>query len=122
MLQLLGLGVGSVKHDEYMEAKGEYKDALKDPSLTESELYKIHHHEIDAHLSYLTYWVAGVTILAISGIYAIFLGVGGFFNSIQPQEDHGHDDHHDEHHGSASPIVFSSNASASPTTVNVVLA
>ena len=106
----LGLGVGSVKHDEYMESKDEYKEALKDTSLTEDELYKIHHHEIDAHLSYLTYWVAGVTILAISGIYAIFLGVGGFFNSIQPQEDHGHDDHHDdhhdEHHGSASPIVF----------------
>ena len=38
------------------------------------------------------------------------MGIGGFINLIQPQEDHGHedhhDDHHDEHHGSASPIIF----------------
>jgi cytochrome c oxidase subunit I+III len=39
------------------------------------------------------------------------LGVGGFINSIQPQEEESHgghhgDDHHDEHHGSASPIIF----------------
>ena len=76
------------------------------------ELDHLPQEEIDAHLSYLTYWVAGLTILIISTIYAIFLGIGGFINSIQPQEDHdhhddhGHDDHHDEHHGSASPIIF----------------
>ena len=107
----LGLGVGSLKHDTYYEAKDAYYAAMDDPTVSAEELEHLHHEEIDAHLSYLTYWVAGVTILAITAIYAIFLGIGGFINSIQPQEDHGHDDHghddhHDEHHGSASPIIF----------------
>ena len=107
----LGLGVGSVKHDTYYEAKDTYYAAMDDPTVSAEELENLHLKEIDAHLSYLTYWVAGVTILAITAIYAIFLGIGGFINSIQPQEDHGHDDHghddhHDEHHGSASPIIF----------------
>ena len=106
----LGLGVGSVKHDTYDDAKAAYYEAMDDPTVSESELEHLHHEEIDAHLSYLTYWVAGITILIISAIYAIFLGIGGFINLIQPQEDH-HDDHHDddhheEHHGSASPIIF----------------
>ena len=105
----LGLGVGSVKHDTYDDAKAAYYDAMDDPTVTEAELEHLHHEEIDAHLSYLTYWVAGITILIISAIYAIFLGIGGFINLIQPQDDHHdehHDDHHDEHHGSASPIIF----------------
>ena len=108
----LGLGVGSIKHDTYDEAKYAYYDAMEDPTVTQEQLDHLHHEEIDAHLSYLTYWVAGLTILIISTIYAIFLGIGGFINSIQPQEDHDdhghddHDDHHDEHHGSASPIIF----------------
>ena len=40
-------------------------------------------------------------------VYAAFLGVGGFINSTQPNEEHhdDHDDHH-EHHGSFSPIIF----------------
>ena len=106
----LGLGVGSVKHDTYDDAKAAYYEAMDDPTVSESELEHLHHEEIDAHLSYLTYWVAGITILIISAIYAIFLGIGGFINLIQPQDDH-HDDHHDddhheEHHGSASPIIF----------------
>ena len=106
----LGLGVGSVKHDTYDDAKAAYYEAMDDPTVSESELEHLHHEEIDAHLSYLTYWVAGITILIISAIYAIFLGIGGFINLIQPQEDHHDDhhddDHHDEHHGSASPIIF----------------
>ena len=107
----LGVGVASVKHDTYDEAKTAYYDAIDDPTVSDSELDKLHHEEIDAHLSYLTYRVAGITILVVSFIYAVFLAVGGFINSIQPQEDHGHDDHHgddhhDEHHGSASPIIF----------------
>lgn len=107
----LGLGVGSIKHDAYVDAKDTYYEAMEDPTITQSELDHLHHEEIDAHLSYLTYWVAGMTIMVISFIYAIFLGVGGFINSIQPQEEEGHgdhhgDDHHDEHHGSASPIIF----------------
>ena len=106
----LGLGVGSVKHDTYDDAKAAYYEAMDDPTVSESELEHLHHEEIDAHLSYLTYWVAGITILIISAIYAIFLGIGGFINLIQPQDDHHNDhhddDHHDEHHGSASPIIF----------------
>ena len=106
----LGLGVGSVKHDTYDDAKAAYYEAMDDPTVSESELEHLHHEEIDAHLSYLTYWVAGITILIISAIYAIFLGIGGFINLIQPQDDHHDDhhddDHHDEHHGSASPIIF----------------
>ena len=94
----LGLGVGSIKHDTYDDAKAAYYDAMEDPTVSQAELDHLHHEEIDAHLSYLTYWVAGLTILIISIIYAIFLGIGGFINSIQPQEDHGHDDHgHDDH-------------------------
>jgi cytochrome c oxidase subunit I+III len=110
----LGIGVGGIKHDTYDDAKAAYYEAMDDPTISQDELDHLHHEEIDAHLSYLTYWVAGLTILIISTIYAIFLGIGGFINSIQPQEDHGHDDHghddhddhHDEHHGSASPIIF----------------
>ena len=106
----LGLGVGSVKHDTYDDAKAAYYEAMDDPTVSELELEHLHHEEIDAHLSYLTYWVAGITILIISAIYAIFLGIGGFINLIQPQDDHHDDhhddDHHDEHHGSASPIIF----------------
>ena len=106
----LGLGVGSVKHDTYDDAKAAYYEAMDDPTVSESELEHLHHEEIDAHLSYLTYWVAGITILIISAIYAIFMGIGGFINLIQPQDDHHDDhhddDHHDEHHGSASPIIF----------------
>jgi len=90
----LGLGVATVKHDTYDEAKTAYYDAIDDPTVSDSELDKLHHKEIDAHLSYLTYRVAGITILVVSFIYAVFLAVGGFINSIQPQEDHGHDDHH----------------------------
>ena len=110
----LGLGVGSAKYDTYDSAKTAYYDAMEDPTVTEDELYDLHHVEIDAHLSYLTYWVAGVTTLVICIVYAMFLGVGGFINMMQPQEEHGHDDHHgdhhddhhDEHHGSASPIIM----------------
>ncbi len=115
----LGLGVGSVKHNTYDDAKSVYYQAVDEGGYfddngtfveyTEKQLDDLHHKEIAAHLSYLTYWVAGITILIISVIYAIFLGIGGFINVIQPQDEHHddhHDDHHDEHHGSASPIIF----------------
>ena len=62
-------------------------------------------------LSYLTWRTAGITILLMCVTYMAFIGLGGFMNSIYP-EDHGHDDHgyggdDHEHHGSGSPIVFS---------------
>ena len=67
--------------------------------------------KVDAHLSYLTWRTAGITILLMCVTYMAFIGLGGFMNSIYP-EDHGHDDHgyggdDHEHHGSGSPIVFS---------------
>ena len=69
-----------------------------------------HHHEVEAHLSYLTYRVAGLTILFVGIIFTAFLAISGLLNSSQPDEHHddhhgGHDEH--EHHGSASPIILS---------------
>ncbi len=66
-----------------------------------------HHHEVEAHLSYLTYRVSGLTLLFVSITFAAFLAISGILNSAQPDEEH-HDDHHghEEHHGSASPIIF----------------
>ena len=88
----LGLGVGSVKHNTYDDAKSVYYQAVDEGGYfddngtfveyTEKQLDDLHHKEIAAHLSYLTYWVAGITILIISVIYAIFLGIGGFINVI----------------------------------------
>ena len=71
------------------------------------ELDHLHHEEIAAHLSYLTYRVAGITILLMSITYAAFIGVGGFLNASKPNAEHddGHGDEH-EHHGSSSPIIF----------------
>ncbi|MBJ64203.1 MAG: hypothetical protein CMB55_05365 [Euryarchaeota archaeon] len=64
--------------------------------------------EIDAHLSYLTWITAGKTLLVMMIIYAAFYGISGFYNSIQPEEEHDdhHGDDHEEHHGSASPIMM----------------
>ena len=120
----MGVGVANLKHATYEEAIDEYEDAkyeyetAKAGGASESEMNALkeakeeaHHHEIEAHLSYLTWRTAGVTILLMCITYAAFLGLGGFLNSVYPDEvshdDHGYggDDH--EHHGSGSPIVFS---------------
>ncbi|MCH1540472.1 MAG: heme-copper oxidase subunit III [Candidatus Poseidonia sp.] len=121
----MGVGMANVRHHEYEEAVHEYEDAkhayedAKAANASEDEISQLydlkteaHHHEIDAHLSYLTWRTAGITILLMCGTYASFIGLGGFLNSIQPQDD-GHDSHDDygyggghEHHGSGSPIVF----------------
>ena len=76
-----------------------------------NEKYDAKMDKVDAHLSYLTWRTAGITILLMCVTYMAFIGLGGFMNSIYP-EDHGHDDHgyggdDHEHHGSGSPIVFS---------------
>ena len=42
----LGLGVGSVKHDTYDDAKAAYYDAMDDPTVTEAELEHLHHEEM----------------------------------------------------------------------------
>lgn len=136
----LGVGIANVKHHDYEDAKHDYEEAkdlyytakdaytlaAADENTTEAELSALetekndrkdaydeaHHAEIDAHLSYLTWRTAGVTILLMCITYAAFMALGGFVNSIQPSEDEGHQESHyggddHEHHGSASPIVFS---------------
>ena len=120
----LGVVVADVKHhtweDEeahYYDVKKEWQDAVDAGEIAsddkDAELYKAkeeaHHHEIDAHLSYLTYRVAGLAILFVGIIFTAFLVISGIMNSSRPDEHHddhhGHDEH--EHHGSASPIIFS---------------
>ena len=121
----MGVGVANVKHVaydeaivEYDEAKHAYEAAKVDGVSTDVEIAELkaakeeaHHHEVEAHLSYLTWRTAGITILLMCITYAAFVGLGGFLNSIYPDEvehdNHGYggDDH--EHHGSGSPIVFS---------------
>ena len=100
---------------EYEAAKEVYHARIADGNSLagdETDPYYIamqeaHHHEVEAELSYLNWKVPGVTILVMCLIYAAFIGLGGFVNSVMPDEDHsnGHDEH--EHHGSASPIIFS---------------
>ena len=120
----MGVGVANVKHVAYEDAIHEYEDAkyayqeAKAANASEDEIKALkeakeeaHHHEIEAHLSYLTWRTAGITILLMCITYAAFMGLGGFLNSIYP-DDAGHDDHgyggdDHEHHGSGSPIVFS---------------
>ncbi len=101
--------------DHFHDAERDWEDAVALGTIASdnesAELYiakeAAHHHEIDAHLSYLTYRVAGLTMLFVSIIFTAFLVISGVLNSAQPDEEH-HDDHHghEEHHGSASPIIF----------------
>ena len=101
--------------DHFHDAEKDWKDAVAAGTIEsddeDAELYiakeAAHHHEIDAHLSYLTYRVAGLTLLFVSITFAAFLTISGIINSSQPDDEH-HDDHHghEEHHGSASPIIF----------------
>ena len=126
---VLGVGIADQKHhtweDEhhhYEDAKKEGQEAVAAGSITgddhDSELYiakeEAHNDEIAAHLSYLTFRVAGMTMLFLTAGYAAFIGLGGFLNASKPKaDDHGddHGDGHgdgygDDHHGSASPIIF----------------
>ena len=101
--------------DHFDDAEKDWKDAVAAGTIASdnesAELFiakeAAHHHEIDAHLSYLTYRVAGLTMLFVSIIFTAFLAISGILNSAQPDDEH-HDDHHghEEHHGSASPIIF----------------
>jgi len=109
----LGIALADGKHDTWKQLEDDYhheEEVLAaQGNITEAQakhLDHMHHEEIDAHLSYLTYRVAGITILLMSITYAAFIGIGGFLNASKPQADHGdgHDEH--EHHGSSSPIVF----------------
>ena len=116
---ILGIALAGPAHDEYMDAVEQYhhaEDEYKESIATgdsivgneSDELYlekeKAHHHEVDAHLSYLNWKVSGNTILVLSIIFASFIGIGGLINSLQADDEHSDDEH--EHHGSASPIIF----------------
>ena len=114
------VGVGSVKQndwdaadDDVKEAKAAWNTANESGTLEDQEAandaYKLAEEaEEDAHLSYLTWITAGKTILVMMIVYAAFYGIAGFYNSIQPEEEHDdhHGDDHEEHHGSASPILM----------------
>ena len=114
----LGVAMADVKHDTWEELEDEYHhkevEYALDGNITAAEaksLDHLHHEEVGAHLSYLSYRVSGITILLMSITYTTFIGVGGFLNASKPNgdDDHG-DDHGDayggDHHGSASPIIF----------------
>ena len=120
----LGVVVADVKHHtwedeeaEYDKAKKAYNSAIEDGTIqsdakNSSEFIAYataYNDKTDAHLSYLTYRVAGLAILFVGIIFTAFLVISGIMNSSRPDEHHdehhGHDDH--EHHGSASPIIFS---------------
>ena len=120
----LGVVVADMKHhtwedeeDEYDKAKKAYNSAIKDETIQSDDkdssefiaYATAYNDKTDAHLSYLTYRVAGLAILFVGIIFTAFLVISGILNSSRPDEHHdehhGHDDH--EHHGSASPIIFS---------------
>ena len=110
----LGVFMANEKHHVWVDLEHEYHhmevEVALDGNITDkeaAELDHLHHEEIAAHLSYLTYRVAGITILLMSITYAAFIGVGGFLNASKPNAEHddGHGDEH-EHHGSSSPIIF----------------
>jgi len=94
--------------DAYYTAKENYeslKAAGEDTTDAKALKESAHDEYVHTHLNYLTFAVAGNTILVMMLVYSAFIGFGGFVNSLKPDEDHGdHDDH--GHHGSSSPIVL----------------
>ena len=116
---ILGIALAGPAHEEYIDAvdhyhhaEDEYKESVAAGHSIEGDHYdelylemeKAHHHEVDAHLSYLNWKVSGNTILVMSIIFASFIGIGGLINSLRADVEHSDDEH--EHHGSASPIIF----------------
>jgi len=109
----LGVFMADGKHHVWEDLEDDYHhmevelDAQATISDHDAEELEHLHHEVEqAHLSYLSYRVSGITILLMSIAYATFIGIGGFLNASKPKANH--DDDHDEHehHGSASPIIF----------------
>ena len=65
-----------------------------------------HNQKLQAHLSYLTYRVAGVTMLFLAGALRAFIGIGG--SSMQQTKGrHHHDDHHGMKNTTAQPLQSS---------------
>lgn len=109
----LGVVMADAKHDTWAELEDDYHHeetviAAQDniSAHDAEELEHLHHKVEQAHLSYLSYRVSGITILLMSIAYATFIGVGGFLNASKPNADHSDDHDEHEHHGSASPIIF----------------
>ena len=120
----LGVVAADMKHQTWTEEKADYAEAknaydeavdadITVENNTDSPIFvdyaTAYNDKVDAHLSYLTYRVAGLAILFVGIIFTAFLVISGILNSSRPDEHHddhhGHDEH--EHHGSASPIIFS---------------
>ncbi len=120
----LGVIVADMKHHTWEDEKADYEVAKEvyDDAVSSNTIDSDHKNTTEfidyanayndktaAHLSYLTYRVAGLAILFVGIIFAAFLTISGILNSSQADEHHdehhGHDEH--EHHGSASPIIFS---------------
>ena len=109
----LGVFMADGKHQAWEELEDDYHHeevtlaAQDNISAHDTEELEHLHHEVEqAHLSYLSYRVSGITILLLSIAYATFLGVGGFFNASKANAEHGDGADEHEHHGSASPIIF----------------
>lgn len=101
---IAGFGEDQGLNGDYHNAKDAYY-AAKESGVTGEAYDELHHDYVHTHLNYLTFAVAGNTILVMMIVYAVFIGFGGFVNSLKPDADHGdHDDH--GHHGSSSPIVL----------------
>ena len=99
----LAVGAGGYFHHEYEENKALYEEAKENGE----EYAEFKEAKEAAHLQFLNFKVGGTAILYMCLVYAAFLGVGGFINSTQPNDEQhdDHDDHH-EHHGSFSPIIL----------------
>ena len=104
----LGVVAANAKHDVWMDEEAEYDsakynytaavDAGTITSGDENESLFVaygnaYNDKTDAHLSYLTYRVAGLAILFVGIIFAAFLSISGIMNSSRADEEH------DEHHG-----------------------
>ena len=70
----LGVGVANQKHEIYEEAKYEYYEAKEDPLATQDELNGLKQNYEKTHHSFLTYRVAGLTILVMCFIFLNLYG------------------------------------------------
>ena len=71
---------GSPDSGEIFDARESAKDDYENAA---NEYHHAEHEKIDAHLSYLTWKTAGITIALMMVVYASFYLISGFYNSIQ---------------------------------------
>jgi len=99
----LGVVAADMKHQtwtdekaDYTEAKNAYDEAVDADASVENnpsssifvDYGNAYNDKVDAHLSYLTYRVAGLAILFVGIIFTAFLAISGLLNSSRPDEDH----------------------------------